>query len=174
MSIICFLEAGVRWSLVKEASLQVLGDVTGKSYWSASRCNLCLPDKGYCCCDNEAEKITCLQLKFTVWNALFVLLSCGGNKPKQSNGDDTSGGETGTDMVFGTHSHCDRFIYLIEITIFLIRTKADVSHDPVDTVLLSLLRYISGLSQERKMPQVKWKIPGKSQTRIPEETLYVL
>lgn len=52
-----------------------------------------------------------------VWNAIFVLLSCGGDKPKESNGDDASRAEIVTDMVFGTHSYCFHFIYLNETTV---------------------------------------------------------
>lgn len=66
----------------------------------------------------------CLHLKFIAWNAIFVLLSWGSDKSKQSNGDDTLRTEIVTDMVFGTHSYCFHFIYVNGTTVVL-WTKAD-------------------------------------------------
>lgn len=48
------------------------------------------------------------------------------------------------------------------------------SHDPVDTVLHSLLRYVPRLLREHKKHQLKCKIPGKTQKHILEYILYVL
>lgn len=77
--------------------------------------------------------------KFTVWNVILVLLTCGGDKPKQSNGDDTSGGKIVADMLFGTHSYCDHFIYLNDITVgvfFLLELKQTKTNSSLRTTFL--------------------------------------
>lgn len=75
--------------LWKQASLQVVGNVTGKSYWSILKCNytqvfLSLAGKDYCCCNAEAER-SCAYILISLSEMLSLsFLFCGSDSPNRA------------------------------------------------------------------------------------------